>query len=358
MALNLAQRGWYTARPNPRVGCVLVRGGTVVGSGWHQRTGEAHAEIMALACANDRAQNATAYISLEPCAHHGRTPPCCEALVKAGVSRVVVATGDPNPKVAGKGIQILRAAGIEVTENVLAKEAQLINAGFMQRQRTGMPRVVLKMAMSMDGRIAMASGESRWISCADSRSQTQDMRAASCGVLTGIGTVLADNPRLTVRSNDWYPVYEFMEREPPQPLVIVVDSKLRLPKKAQVRQLGQKLLIAHCTSRDAQDDCLLWRAPEKTGKVDLQALFKYLGEDMQLNNILVECGGVLASSLVAHDLIDEFCFYIAPIFLGTNTLPAIDFSIERIQKALNLRIVEQLMVGTDVRVRAVPANRL
>jgi diaminohydroxyphosphoribosylaminopyrimidine deaminase/5-amino-6-(5-phosphoribosylamino)uracil reductase len=358
MALDLAKRGWYTARPNPRVGCVLVKGGEAVGSGWHERTGEAHAEVKALQHAGHAAQGATAYISLEPCAHHGHTPPCCNALIEAGISRAVIATSDPNPQVSGKGTQALLAAGIEVVEGVLQEQADHMNAGFMKRQRTGMPRIILKLAMSMDGRIAMHSGESRWISSPAARADVQDMRAASCAILTGIGTIIADDPRFTVRGNEWHPVYEYKQSNLPQPLVVVADSSLRLPEGAGVRSLGEKLLIAYCLGDADQNEQTSWRAPSKAGKIDLCALLKHLAERRQINNILAECGGTLAAALLADGLVDEFCFYMAPKILGSTARSAIELPLEKMQDTLNFTIVECIAVGKDLRVRAIPNDRV
>lgn len=357
MALRLARRGWYTAAPNPRVGCVLVRAGQVVGSGWHERTGEAHAEVMALERARERARGATAYVTLEPCIHYGRTPPCCHRLIEAGIAKVVTAMRDPNPQVSGNGIKALCAAGIVVEEDVLRDEAEAINTGFIMRQRSGKPHVRLKLAMSMDGRIAMASGESKWISGEPARTEVQDMRAASCVILTGIGTVLSDNPRFTIRPEQWHPAHSFPATQPlPQPLVVVVDSKLRLPKEARVRQLGKRLLVAHCTADEPtnNEQISFWRAPERAGKIDLRVLLSYLAKEREHNNVLVECGSILTKALIVDQLVDEFCFYIAPIILGSKARSALDLQIDHLKEALNLRVVEQRTVGKDFFVRAVP----
>lgn len=362
MALQLATRGWYTATPNPRVGCVVVRNGQAVGCGWHERVGGAHAEVMALERAGRYSDGATAYINLEPCAHFGHTPPCCDALIRAGVARVVMAMRDPNPQVSGKGLAALRDAGVEVQEDVLKAEAQHINAGFITRHRIGRPRITLKLAMSMDGRIAMASGESRWITGEVARTEVQDMRASTCAIVTGIGTVLADDPQLNVRNAEWKPKYRKVDT--PQPLVVVVDSQLRLPIKARLRSLGDKLLVAHCSSdkgeqgeQSAQDKTVLWRAPAKEGRVDLCALFGYLAVERGCNNVLVECGGNLAAALIEAQLVDEFHFYLAPVLLGATARPAVNLSLDHLRDKLNFNVIEHRPAGDDWCIRAVPVPR-
>lgn len=356
MAIGLAERGWYSAAPNPRVGCVLVDRGEMLGCGWHERTGGAHAEAIALARAQGRARGATAYVNLEPCAHTGHTPPCCDALVRAGVGRVVVAMQDPNPQVSGRGLAYLRKAGIEVRENVLRAAAEHLNSGFVRRHSSQRPRVVAKLAMSADGRVAMRSGESRWITGERARAEAQDMRASSCAILTGIGTVLADNPRFSVRPGEWRARYPLPAdgSGPPQPLVVVADSALRLPPQAAVRRLGSKLLVATGASSRDDPELNLWRSTSSERAVDLHALLDYLARERQCNNLLVECGPKLFSSLLLEQLVDEVCLYVAPVFLGGSAQPVCALSIDRLRDKLKLDVVEQRPVGVDWLVRALP----
>src|SRR6056297_2282103 len=279
-ALRLAERGRYTTAPNPRVGCVLVRGGAVVGEGWHERAGGPHAEIVALAAAGAAARGATAYVSLEPCCHHGRTGPCTEALIEAGVARVVYGADDPNPRVAGEGAARLRAAGIDVAGGLLAAQSERLNAGFLLRMRHGRPRVTLKIASSLDGATAMASGESRWITGDAARRDVQRLRAASGAILTGIGTVLADDPRLTVRG-------EAFGAAPRQPLRVVLDSRLRTPADAKVLA-GTGAVLALLAQRE-------------------------------INDVLVEAGPELCGAFLAAGLVDELVIYLAPHIMGSET---------------------------------------
>ena len=238
-ALQLAERGLFTTDPNPRVGCVLVKNSQVVGEGWHQRAGEGHAEVNALKEAGLKAKDADCYVTLEPCSHFGRTPPCADALINAGVKRVFIAMTDPNPRVAGSGIAILKAAGIVVTVGILAQQAEKLNIGFCKRMRVGRPYVRSKIAMSIDGRTAMASGESKWITGTAARQDVQRLRARSSAMLTGIGTVLSDDPALSVRPEGWYPQATIR-----QPLRVVVDSQLQTPANAKMFEDNAKVLIA------------------------------------------------------------------------------------------------------------------
>ena len=346
-ALRLARFGLNTTSPNPRVGCVLVRDGQVISEGWHQRAGEAHAEADALKRAGESARGATAYVTLEPCSHHGRTPPCADALIAAGVARVVCASEDPNPQVAGKGIARLRDAGVEVRSGILASEAIELNAGFFSRMQRGRPRVVCKMAMSLDGRTAMASGESKWITGDAARADVQRLRARSCAVVTGVGTVLADDPRLDVREASR------------QPLRVVVDSALRTPAMARVLSPPGAALLAYVTDPEAKAvslqaaGAMLMRVPGEDGRVDLHALLAALA-DRGCNDVLLESGATLAGAFAQAGLIDEYKFYMAPLLLGSSARPLLELPFTQMAERMALRITAIDAVGDDWRISALP----
>lgn len=296
-AIALAKNGWYTARPNPRVGCVIVRDGAVVGEGWHQRAGGAHAEANALAQAGERARGGTAYVSLEPCNHQGRTPPCAGALIKAGVERLVYGIADPHALASG-GVQRLREAGIRVDGPLLEAEAAALNPGFVKRCKTGLPRVSLKLAASLDGRSAMASGESQWITGPAARSDVQRLRASHCAIVTGIGTVLQDDPAMTVRAEQ-LGLENGAEIAALQPVRIIVDSKLRIRPGLRILQ-GPGLVAVACAvaaDRLAGIDAPLYSLPNADGKVDLRALLELLAA-RECNDVLVEAGVKLAGAFL------------------------------------------------------------
>lgn len=309
-ALRLAGQGLYSTSPNPRVGCVLVKDGAVVGEGWHQRAGEAHAEVHALRAAGAAAWGATAYVTLEPCSHHGRTPPCAEALIGAGVARVVAAMADPNPLVAGRGLERLGQAGIEVLAGVLEREARELNVGFVSRMTRGRPWVRLKAAASLDGRTALGNGQSQWITGAAARQDGHRWRARACALLTGSGTVLADDPQLNVRGVD-------TER---QPYPVVVDSRLETPPGARLLD-GRPVLIATASPDRDKAAALAARGAEvlclgdAAGRVDLAALLAELGR-RGVNELHVEGGAGLNGALLAAGLADELLLYLAPTLLG------------------------------------------
>ncbi|WP_022948533.1 bifunctional diaminohydroxyphosphoribosylaminopyrimidine deaminase/5-amino-6-(5-phosphoribosylamino)uracil reductase RibD [Methylohalobius crimeensis] len=349
-ALRLAERGWYTTDPNPRVGCVLVRDGEVVGEGWHRRAGEPHAEILALQAAGKKARGADCYITLEPCCHHGRTPPCSEALIQAGVRRAVVAMIDPNPRVAGQGLAQLRAAGVETCCGVLEAEARRLNRGFCRRMESGYPWVIAKLAASLDGRTALASGESRWITSAEARRDVHRLRAASSAILTGIETVLADDPALTARLET--------EEEVSQPLRVVLDSALRMPPTARMLELPGHTVVATVTG-DAGRRARLEEAgaevavlpPDTDGRVDLTALLASLGR-REINQVLVEAGSRLNGALAEKRLVDDWVVYLAPTLLGDTGrglfhLPGIRTMRDRI----DLRLSDVRRIGPDLRIR-------
>ncbi len=360
-ALRLAGNGFYSARPNPRVGCVLVRQGAVVGEGWHEYAGQAHAEIAALQSAGEQARGATAYVTLEPCAHHGKTPPCADALIAAGVAKVVVAMQDPNPLVAGQGSARLEAAGIEVSVGVLQAQAEALNPGFIKRMTCGLPYVRLKMATSLDGRTAMASGESKWITGAAARADVQRLRARSCAVLTGIGTVLGDDPSLTVREQQ-LGLENAAAVAQQQPLRVVLDSGFRTPLTAKLLELdGDTLVIGaadvpamHALQRGgAQTAVLPAHTPGTAKKIDLAAALRLLGE-RQCNEVLVEAGATLGGALLQAGLVDELVIYQAPMILGHDARPLLALpGVERLSQRLQLDIKEVRSVGTDLRINAI-----
>ncbi|WP_430446998.1 MAG: bifunctional diaminohydroxyphosphoribosylaminopyrimidine deaminase/5-amino-6-(5-phosphoribosylamino)uracil reductase RibD [Pseudomonas piscis] len=355
-ALELARKGHYTTHPNPRVGCVIVRDGQVVGEGWHVRAGEPHAEVHALRAAGDLARGATAYVTLEPCSHHGRTPPCADALVGAGVARVVAAMQDPNPQVAGRGMGRLAEAGIVVHSGVLEGEARAINKGFLKRMEHGLPYVRVKLAMSLDGRTAMASGESQWITGPAARSAVQRLRAESSVVLTGADTVLADGARLTVRAAelglDAEQTALAMGRPP---LRVLVDGRLRVPLDAPFFKAGPAL-VATCVAVEEQyangPECLI--VPGADGQVDLRRLLEELAA-RGVNEVLVEAGPRLAGAFARQGLVDEYQIFVAGKFLGSSARPLLDWPLEQMSEAPMLKIIEMRAVGDDWRVTAIPA---
>lgn len=348
-AVELAEQGLYTATPNPRVGCVIVRDGRVLGRGAHLRAGEAHAEILALAEAGGDAAGATVYVSLEPCAHSGRTPPCTDALIAARVGRVVAALGDPNPLVAGSGFSRLEQAGIR-TELIELPEAAALNAGFLKRHREGRPFVRLKIAQSLDGRTAMASGESRWITGAAARADVQYWRARSCAVITGSGTVLADDPRLDVRDTR-YAVGGRIR----QPLRVILDSRLRVPADAAVlRGEGSVLLVHGAQARPSRADVEHLRCGEE--RIDLDRLLQALGA-RGCNEVLVEAGPRLAGAFIAAALWDELLLYVAPKLLGSSARPMAELPLVALDDAVRATLEECTVVGEDLRMRFNPDRR-
>ena len=354
-ALKLAAKGLWTTDPNPRVGCVLVRDDQVVGEGWHQRAGEPHAEINALRQAGDRARGATAYVTLEPCCHHGRTGPCTEALLSAGVRRVVAAMVDPNPAVAGQGMAALSAAGVKTQTGLLETSAKDLNLGFCSRMTRGVPWVRAKLAMSLDGRTAMPSGESQWITGAAARRDVQRLRARSSAVLTGVATVIADNPSLNVRADALGLDPETSLR---QPLRVIVDSNASTPGDAKLLALPGRTMVAVCTQPGAATDTLaaagadVAQLPTHDGRIDLRALLKHLG-DQAINEVLVESGPTLAGALLQAGCVDEVVVYLAPRLLGDAarglfTLPGL----EQLAAAPRLQINDVRRVGEDLRLTA------
>lgn len=346
-ALLLAQRGLYTTTPNPRVGCVVVRDGAVVGEGWHERAGSPHAEVNALEAAGERARGATAYVSLEPCHHHGRTPPCDEALIRAGITRVVAAMNDPDPRTAGLGIERIEQAGIEVATGVLENEARELNIGFVSRLTRGRPWVRMKIAASLDGKTALASGKSQWITGKAARGDGHCWRARACAVLTGIGTVRDDDPQLTVRAVD----------TPRQPLRVVVDSRLETPVTARVLAGGGALIVCALENKtkiarlqDQGAEVIVM--PNAGGKVELPALMQELGR-REINELHVEAGFKLNGSLINEGCVDELLLYFAPCLLGNGARGMADLpEVADLGDRRALKVSESRMVGSDLRILA------
>ena len=349
LALALAARGQYSTTPNPCVGCVLVKDGAIVAEGYHQRAGGPHAEAAALAQAGAAARGAAAYVTLEPCNHQGRTPACSTALIAAGVTRVVYALDDPNPRVAGSGAARLRAAGIEVVSGVGAEAAAGLNRGFFHRMRHGRPWVRIKLGMSLDGGAALADGSSQWITCAESRADVQRLRAESCAIVTGIGTLLADNPSLNVRD----PRFEMLGRQPHR---VVLDRYLKTPPDARLLALlGETWLFCGAEMLAAADRLRAAGArvealPLVAGRIDLAALVRRLGQ-LEINEVLVESGPRLTGAFIAAGCFDELVLYVAPKLLGLSARRALEVpSPALLEQALQLPLIACDRVGTDLRI--------
>ena len=353
-AIRLARNGLYTTQPNPRVGCVLVNGDEIVGEGFHFRAGDGHAEVNALAMAGEKAQGSTAYVTLEPCSHFGRTPPCAEGLINTGVARVVSAMVDPNPQVSGRGIKMLRDAGITAESGLLEAEARALNPGFIKRMESGLPFVRLKMATSLDGRTAMASGESKWITGPAARSDVQKLRAQSSAVVTGIESILKDDSALTVRA-DQLELDNTDEIVKQQPLRVVLDSGLRMPLKASIlSQPGRTLIVT--VSEDADKIAALKNTgaeiaimPAQDGRVDLKALLQMLAEQEQCNELLIETGATLAGAFIQQELVDEIYLYMAMKLLGSEARPAFQLPFTTMAQQIKLQQTDMAMLKDDMR---------
>lgn len=355
-ALRLAEQGLYTTSPNPRVGCVIVKNNRVIGEGSHLKAGEPHAEVLALRQAGADAENAEVYVTLEPCSHHGRTPPCADALIAAGVQRIVVAMQDPNPLVAGSGLQRLSAQGVSVEVGLMQSEAQALNPGFITRMSSGMPYVRSKIAASLDGRTALKNGKSLWITGESARLDVQHWRAQSCAIVTGIGTVLADNPSLLVR----------LPQVSRQPLRVIVDSHLQTPvsnKILEAAMLQQSpVLIAYASDSNHHAEALsragaeLLCLPSAAGRVDLRQLCLRLAQ-RGINEVLVEAGQGLNGALLQAGLIDEFILYYAPKLMGVDAQGMFAIPpLTEMSQTTELQVLDVRQVGQDIRVRARPAK--
>ncbi|HLT44317.1 MAG TPA: bifunctional diaminohydroxyphosphoribosylaminopyrimidine deaminase/5-amino-6-(5-phosphoribosylamino)uracil reductase RibD [Luteimonas sp.] len=343
-ALRLAERGAYTTRPNPMVGCVIVRDGAIVGEGFHERAGGPHAEVFALEGARERAKGATAYVTLEPCSHTGKTGPCAEALVEAGIARVVGAMPDPNPKVNGGGYARLREAGVQVESGLMEAQARALNRGFLSRIERGRPWLRIKLATSLDGRSALASGDSKWISGEAARHDVHHWRARSGALLTGAGTVLIDDPHLTVRLGDDTPFVP--------PLRVVLDPGLATVTRGHIRDGSAPTLYLHASDAKMPRGIEAQHAhvPVHAGLIDLHAVLKLLGE-REINEVQVEAGATLAGAFLAAGLVDELLLYVAPLMLGERARPLFEgLHIDEMTERLAMDIVETRRIGEDVRV--------
>lgn len=351
-ALQLAEKGLNTTTPNPRVGCVLVKDGEIVGEGWHEKAGGPHAEVHALRAAGVQAQGAAAYVTLEPCSHHGRTPPCAAALIEAKVAKVVAAMQDPNPLVAGNGLSMLELAGIPTACGLLEQEARRLNAGFISRMSRGRPWLRLKIAASLDGKTALHNGKSQWITGPAARHDVQALRARSCAMLTGVGTVLADDPQLTVREIE----------TPRQPLRVVVDSRLQTPPAAKILHGGATLIAAMAGADGRKAEHLraagaeVLELPELDGHVDLSALLADLGR-RGINEVTVEAGARLNGALLQAGLVDEIVLYLAPILMGDKARGLFDLpELAEMAGKRNLRMLDTRQVGQDLRLTLAPES--
>ncbi|HRM14146.1 MAG TPA: bifunctional diaminohydroxyphosphoribosylaminopyrimidine deaminase/5-amino-6-(5-phosphoribosylamino)uracil reductase RibD [Acinetobacter parvus] len=347
-AIELARLGQYSTKPNPNVGCVLVKNDQLIGEGFHPKAGQPHAEVFALRQAGDNAKDATAYVTLEPCAHYGRTPPCAEALVKAQVRKVVVACSDPNPLVAGKGVQILRDAGIEVAIGVCEALAKTLNSGFLKAMSTGLPYVRLKIASSLDGRTAMASGESKWITGAAARQDVQHWRAVSGAVITGIQTVLADDCELNVRSLDNIDIETVV-----QPKRIVLDRQGQLPLVAKILQNPETVMVMTPFRQELADLGVIQLAPQP-----LNQLLQTLTQQYQIYDVLVEAGATLSTAFLQQGLVDEMISYVAPTLLGQSARAMFNAELSTMAEQLRFDLVDVTQLGQDIRLRLLPMQEM
>ncbi len=354
LALQLAEQGLYTTQPNPRVGCVIVKNQKIIGRGAHLKAGEQHAEVFALREAGAEAKGADAYVTLEPCNHHGRTPPCVDALIEAGVKRVVVAMQDPNPLVAGAGIKRLQAQGIQVETGLMEKEALALNPGFISKMTHGLPYVRSKVAASLDGRTALQNGKSQWITGEAARKDVQHWRAQAGAIITGVGTVLMDNPTMNVR----------LENVTRQPLRIIIDSQLRTPLNCNMLRSIEHgpVLIVYATDPQLHHKALsalgaeLLCLPDMQGKVDIKALLKHLAA-LDVNEILLEAGQALNGAFLQANLIDELILYYAPKLMGADAMGMFgNKALTEMQQAIDLQILDIRQFGQDIRVRAKPSH--
>ena len=346
-AIELARQGQYSTKPNPNVGCVIVKDGVVVGEGFHPKAGQPHAEVFAMREAGEQAHGATAYVTLEPCAHYGRTPPCAKGLVEAGVTKVIVACPDPNPLVAGKGVQILKDAGIEVEVGICEDEAHPLNYGFLKAMATGMPYVRVKIASSLDGRTAMASGESKWITGIEARQDVQHWRAISGGVITGIETVLADDCQLNVRSlkgmNDISTVV--------QPKRIILDRQGRLPLTTKILETPETVMVMGPYRQELADLGVIQLEIQS-----LKELLQYLVQQHQIYDVLVEAGATLSTAFLQAQLVDELISYVAPTLLGQTARSMFNAEFSRMAEQLRFKLQDVTRLGDDVRFRLIPSQ--
>lgn len=346
-AIELARQGQYSTKPNPNVGCVIVKDGVVVGEGFHPKAGQPHAEVLAMRQAGEQAHGATAYVTLEPCAHYGRTPPCAKGLVEAGVAKVVVACPDPNPLVAGKGVQILKDAGINVEVGICEDEAHPLNYGFLKAMATGMPYVRVKIASSLDGRTAMASGESKWITGIEARQDVQHWRAISGGVITGIETVLADDCQLNVRSlNGIDDISRIV-----QPKRIILDRQGRLPLTAKILEQPETMMVMGPYRQELADLGVIQLEIQP-----LKELLQYLVQQHQIYDVLVEAGATLSTAFLQAQLVDELISYVAPTLLGQTARSMFNAEFSQMAEQLRFKLQDVTRLGDDVRFRLIPSQ--
>lgn len=351
LAIQLAEKGLYTTEPNPRVGCVLVKNGAIIGQGYHRKAGEGHAEVNALAQAGADAEGCTAYVTLEPCSHFGKTPPCAHALIDAQVREVIVAMVDPNPQVSGSGIRKLEQAGITVRCGLLESQARALNPGFIKRMTSGLPYVRVKMAVSLDGRTAMASGESQWITGPLARQDVQRLRARSSAIISGVGSIIKDDSALTLRAEQLGldNAEEVVQR---QPLRVVLDSAGRMPESAQMLRLPGQTLIVSCVAAPeyvARTERLEWlQLDGHNGGIDLTLLLQQLAE-RGCNEVLVETGATLAGAFIEADLVDQLVIYQAMKLLGSSARPMFLLPLDKMSQQVELTLTDSRMLGADQR---------
>lgn len=355
-AIYLAKKGHYTTSPNPRVGCVLVNGDEIVGEGFHKKAGQGHAEVNALAQAGNRAKGATAYVTLEPCSHQGRTPPCAQALINAEISNVIIAMVDPNPLVSGRGIKKLEQAGINVSSGLLEAEAKALNPGFIKLMTTKLPFVRCKLAASLDGKTAMKSGESKWITSAEARYDVQRIRAQSCAIISGADSIIADNAKMSVRYEELsHIVTDYEENELRQPVRVIIDTKNRLtPNLAIFEQQSRIIIIRSAIEKDVTWPHFVEQVemPMEDSYIELPALLTYLAS-IGFNDVLIESGATLAGAFIEQDLVDELVLYQAPKLMGTDGLGLVSLpNITALKNAKNLKMNDVRMVGKDLRIIA------
>ena len=368
-AIALAKKGLYSTKPNPAVGCVIVNQGEVVGEGWHQRAGMPHAERVALANAGAKAKGATVYVTLEPCSHHGRTPPCADGLIEAGVVEVVMAMVDPNPLVSGQGIARLKQAGIEVKTGLMEEEARNLNKGFIHKMQSQMPYVKIKMATSLDGRTAMENGESQWITGAEARADVHKMRAQAGAVITGIGTVLADDPSLTVRLSDDELKVMNLTPENAHPLRVILDPNLSMPLDAKMlSQFGRTLVMTTKESVERSPELVeamfakqieVVAVSAREDRLDVKAILKYLAEEENINDVLVESGSMVAGGFIASGYVNEIHSFIAPCLMGNKAKPMFDLpSMRFMNDKIEFQFESMMRFGEDIKLVLKPKKNV
>ena len=350
-AIELAKRGLFSTDPNPRVGCVIVQDNKIISEGWHEKAGQKHAEIMALENSRESVSGSTCYVTLEPCNHHGRTSPCSEALIDAGISRVVGAMMDPNPQVSGSGFARLKKAGIDVEIGLMEAESRELNPGFIQRMKTGLPWVTCKLAMSLDGRTAMASGESQWITCQQSRQDIQLLRARSSAIITGSSTVIIDNPSMNARQNDFPNQYQ-QDQTIVQPWRVIMDSHLSVDAESKIFKLPGRVIWVTTEevdeSKNTEQLTMLQLAADKNGKVHPDLLLRWLAEQ-GCNEIMIEAGAKLSGAFINADLVDRLVIYMAPKILGDDARGLLHLpGLEKLSQAKQFKFLDSRISGSDI----------